>query len=166
MYGPNTGPDERTGTITVAAPGAVGSPVEVSMTQAGITIAGTYEVMICDADGLCMPATLGEQSLKEIYEVFAQATRELGEPYAGSGDVDGDGVINRDEYDDTVANAGALADFVTAVFDLECDGTHLPCPSEGEGEGEGCAAQTFAPPQAELTAWVMGSSSSSPPSAS
>jgi len=65
--------------------------------------------------------------------------RDGTEPFSGSGDVDGDGVSNLDEYVNTIAAGGSVDDFVESALDAGSAGG-----DSGGGGGGGCIIATHA----------------------
>ncbi len=102
----------------------------------GIELSGTYEA-VTGIDGTFMPSAVPGKSLEEGYLVFDSIAKGENEPYSASGDFDGDGVSNLDEYIDVVVNGGgSLEDFINAAT----GGDVGEGEGEGEGEGPGCGA--------------------------
>jgi hypothetical protein len=103
--------------------------LRAALSADGIELSGTYEV-VTGIDGAFMPAALPGKTLEEGYLIFDSIAKGENEPYSASGDFDGDGVSNLDEYLAVVVNGGgSLEDFINAATGGE--------GSEGEGEGEG-----------------------------
>ncbi len=72
----------------------------------------------------------GGLTLAGTYEIYGVA-KAAGEPFAPQGDLDGDGVINGDEYANVIAAGNARADYVAAVTDPLSDGTVQQVPAAG-----------------------------------
>lgn len=111
----------------------------------GITLSGVYEIVSCDADGMCMPQPTAGQSLADGYQAWDEAVRLLmEEPFAGASDLDDDGVSNAEEYAHVVEAGGSRTEFAAAVTDPELDGTGGALGDSGGGGGGGCFIATAA----------------------
>jgi hypothetical protein len=115
--------------------------VRATLSANGIELSGAYEA-VTGIDGVFMPSAIPGKSLSEKYLVFDVTTKAENEPYSASGDFDGDGASNLDEYINVVVNGGgSLEDFISAATGVE--------GGEGEGEGEG-------PPPVCGALWIDG----------
>jgi hypothetical protein len=123
-----------------------------ALTDNGVNLTGVYEV-VTTVDGEFMPSAIDGQTLAEGYLVFDFPTEPEDEPYSGSGDLDGDGFTNLEEYLNTAELNGTPINFAYSADDPTNDGTQLDDGGEGEGEGEGmiCFGSSGASPSlAEL----------------
>jgi hypothetical protein len=120
--------------------------VRATLSANGIELSNSYEA-VTGIDGAFMPSAITGKSLSEKYLVFDVTTKAENEPYSASGDFDGDGASNLDEYIDVIVNGGgSLEDFISAATGAE--------GGEGEGEGEG-------PPPVCGALWIDGAPISS-----
>jgi hypothetical protein len=88
-----------------------------------------------------MPSAIPGKSLEEGHLIFDSIAKSENEPYSATGDFDGDGVSNLDEYLGVVVNGGgSLEDFINAATGGEVG--EGEGEGEGEGDGPGCAATT------------------------
>jgi len=111
----------------------------------GLTLTGVYEIVACDANGVCMPQAVPGQSLAEGYQAWDEAVRGMmEEPFAGSSDLDDDGFSNAEEYARVVEAGGSRTDFAAAVTDPELDGSGAVGDGGGGGGGGGCFIATAA----------------------
>jgi hypothetical protein len=109
--------------------------VRSTLSTNGIELSGTYEV-VTGIDGAFMPSAVPGKSLEEGYLIFDSITKGANEPYSATGDFDGDGVSNLDEYTNIVVNGGgSIEDFIDAATGGGGEGE-----GEGEGPGPSCAA--------------------------
>lgn len=114
---------------------AISGPTQAVLTQVlndvNTPLTAQYEVARCDSAGLCMPSALLDKALEEVYQVFALEDTLIGEPFAGTGDPDGDGVSNTQEYANATDAGGTLAEFVIAALDPTLNGSQV-----GKGDSE------------------------------
>lgn len=107
----------------------------------GADVTAEFTPVTC-AGGLCAPTAIPGKSLAEAYNVFDSSVKAVNEPYSGTGDYDGDGVDNRTEYANAIAQGASDAAFVVAATDPAFDGTEpelldLEGMGQGDGAGEG-----------------------------
>jgi hypothetical protein len=67
----------------------------------------------------------------------SDVSRATNQPLSGTGDLDGDGVSNRNEYLNTIASGGTIDDFILAALDPAKDGSDPPLPPAPGGGGGG-----------------------------
>ena len=103
-----------------------------------IVLAADYTQVTCTA-GVCLPAVVRDSSAGEFIEF--SGTRAADEPYAGDGDLDGDGVTNVTEFNNIVAQGGNVDNFVVVATSPELDGTE---PVRSSGGSSGCFIATAA----------------------
>jgi hypothetical protein len=104
-----------------------------------IALAADYTQVTCTA-GVCLPVPVRDSSTGEFFEFTG--TRAADEPYAGDGDLDGDGVTNVTEFNNIVAQGGSVDNFVVVATSPELDGTE-PIRNSGRSSG-GCFIATAA----------------------
>jgi hypothetical protein len=116
----------------------------------GVNLTGVYKI-VTTVDGEFMPSAIDGQTLTEGYLVFDFPTGPENEPYSGSGDLDGDGFTNLEEYLNIAELNGTPINFAVSAEDPTNDGTRLDDGGEGEGEGMICFGSSGASPSlAEL----------------
>ena len=93
------------------------------LADAGITLTESYQIVSCDAAGLCLPAKIDGYSVSEAFDAFAPGSKSITEPYSATGDFDGDGIDNLTELTTVLARNGNADDFVDAASDPSSDGT-------------------------------------------
>jgi len=104
------------------------------LSDAGTGLSGSYTTVTCTDIENCLPEFIEDPVTRRV-------TRGSYEPYFGTGDADGDGVLNIDEYNNVLDNGGEDSDFAIAAGSDELDGTADIDTGSGGG---GCFIATAA----------------------
>lgn len=104
------------------------------LSDAGTGLSGTYTTVTCSDIENCLPEFVEDTDVRRIF-------RGVYEPYHGSGDADGDGVLNVDEYNNVLNMGGDDMDFAIAAASDELDGSGGVDSGSG---GSGCFIATAA----------------------
>jgi hypothetical protein len=86
------------------------------LSGAGTALSGSYSTVTCTDTDTCLPFFVEDP-------VARQLERGAYEPYFGSGDADGDGITNLEEYQNVAAMNGDDLDFAVAAASEQLDGT-------------------------------------------
>lgn len=105
------------------------------LSDAGTGLSGTYTTVTCTDIQNCLPEFVEDP-------VVRRTVRGVYEPYFGTGDADGDGVLNIDEYNNVLNMGGDDMDFAIAAASDELDGT--ADIDTGSGSSGGCFIATAA----------------------